>query len=189
MGVITIGRRIYRSFVPSKTPAERWFAEVSKRSGIQAVPQMLGPQIDPSQGITIGSNCLLERDISFWLSIDAGANPRIDIGDRVYIGRNSFIGSYQPITIGPTAMIGANSYIISGNHRFYRRDIPIADQGFAGGPVTIEKDAWIGTHATVLPGVTIGQGAIVGAGAVVTRSIPAYEIWTGVPARFLRNRP
>ena len=58
-------------------------------------------------------------------------------------------------------------------------DIAIKDQGFEGAPITIEDDVWLGTHVVVLPGVTIGRGAIVSAGSVVNRDIPAWEIWGG----------
>jgi acetyltransferase-like isoleucine patch superfamily enzyme len=55
-------------------------------------------------------------------------------------------------------------------------------------PVLIEKYADIGEHALIMPGVTIGEGALIGAGAVVTKSVPKYEIWVGNPARKLRDR-
>ena len=54
--------------------------------------------------------------------------------------------------------------------------------------VLIGKDAWIGANVTILKGISIGDGAIIGANAVVTRNIPPYEIWGGVPAKFLKNR-
>ena len=56
-------------------------------------------------------------------------------------------------------------------------------------PVVIEDDVWLGTHVVVLPGVTIGKGAIIGASSVVTKDIPAYEVWAGVPAKFIKRRP
>ena len=86
-------------------------------------------------------------------------------------------------------MIGPFCHILSGNHRFDRRDIPVRKQGHDIAPVAIEDDVWLGTHVVVLPGVTIGKGAIVAAGAVVNKDIPAYEIWGGVPAKFIKERP
>ncbi len=68
-------------------------------------------------------------------------------------------------------------------------DIPISLQGYRPErAVTISDDVWIGRNAVVLPGVTIGRGAIVGAGAVVTHSVPDYAIVAGVPAKILRFR-
>jgi len=109
--------------------------------------------------------------------------------EQAYIARNTYIGIFQPISIGAFAQIGAYSYIISANHSYEKRDIPIRLQGYVGAPIVIEDDAWLGTHVVVLPGVTIGKGAIVAAGSVVNRDIPQYEVWGGVPAKFLKNRP
>jgi maltose O-acetyltransferase len=111
------------------------------------------------------------------------------LDDSVFIGRNTYIGAFQPIEIGRASMIGAYSYIVSGNHRFDRRDIPIREQGFSGKAVVLEEDVWLGTHVVVLPGIRIGRGAIVAAGSVVNRDVPAYEIWGGVPAKFIGTRP
>jgi acetyltransferase-like isoleucine patch superfamily enzyme len=94
-----------------------------------------------------------------------------------------------PITIGDNTLIGAYSYIVSANHRFESRAAPIRDQGYRGAPIEIGEDVWIGTHVVILPGVRIGKGAIIGAGSLVNRNIPEYEIWGGVPARFIKKRP
>ncbi|WP_165864118.1 glycosyltransferase [Capsulimonas corticalis] len=139
--------------------------------------------------IEIGHGSNLERDVSLWISDDDGARARLTLGNDVYVGRNTFLGVYQPISIGADTMIGAYSYIISASHRFDRRDTPIREQGYSGAPIVIEEDVWIGTHVTILPGVTIGRGAIVGAGSMVNKDIPPYEIWGGVPARFIKERP
>jgi acetyltransferase-like isoleucine patch superfamily enzyme len=65
----------------------------------------------------------------------------------------------------------------------------IKDQGYTLGPVKIGAGAWLGTQVIILPNVTIGEGAIIGAGSVVTKSVGAYEIWGGVPARKIGDRP
>ncbi|MDF5718620.1 MAG: glycosyltransferase [Rhizonema sp. NSF051] len=139
--------------------------------------------------LEIGEKCNINQDFSLWLSPDEGANPKFVMKKEACISRNTFIGVFQPITIGEYVQIGAYSYIISANHCYERRDIPILKQGFVGAPIMIEDDAWLGTHVVVLPGVTIGKGAIVAAGSVVTKDIPAYEVWGGVPAKFIKNRP
>jgi acetyltransferase-like isoleucine patch superfamily enzyme len=138
-------------------------------------------QIRPGVGI--------ERDITIWISPDKGAHPELKLGERGFIGRHTYIGVFQPIIIGCRVLIGAYCYLISANHSIGRRDIPIVEQGFTGAPIIIEDDAWLGTHVVVLPGVTIGRGAVIGAGSVVTCNIPAWEIWGGVPARFIKSRP
>ena len=138
--------------------------------------------------IDIGEGSEVEQDVFIWLSEDPSADPRISLGKRVFIAKGIYIGAYQPITLGDNTIVGAYSYIISANHRADRRDIPIRDQGFIGAPIHIGKDVWIGTHAVILPGVTIGDGAIIGAGSVVNKSVPPYQIWAGTPAKFIKER-
>ena len=106
------------------------------------------------------------------------------------IDRNSYIGVHQTITIGRNVLIAAYYYIISGNHCYASRQIPIQKQGFfLGKPITIGDDVWLGTHVVVLEGVNIGTGAVVGTGSLVNKDIPPYEIWAGVPAKFIKERP
>jgi acetyltransferase-like isoleucine patch superfamily enzyme len=109
------------------------------------------------------------------------------IGANVFIGRNTYLGAWKPITIGNDSLIGAYCYIITGNHRFTAPDLPVRMQGYDGAPITIGRNVWLGAHGIVLPGVTIGDNAVVGAGSVVTTSIPEAEIWAGVPARRIRS--
>ena len=105
----------------------------------------------------------------------------------MFFGRNTYLGAWTPIRIGDDTLIGAYCYIISGNHRFEQRELPIRVQGYEGEPITIGRNVWLGSHVVVLPGVTIGDNAVIGAGSVVTSSIPAAEIWAGVPARKIRS--
>ena len=117
----------------------------------------------------------------------------IKIYDDVYIGPGaSFLASKSFIQIGNKVLFGPNVTIMGGDHNTseigeYIYDInnklPENDQ-----PVIIEDDVWIGTRAIILHGVTIGRGAIIGAGAVVTKSVPPYAIVGGVPAKILHFR-
>lgn len=117
----------------------------------------------------------------------------ISIGDDVFIGDGaSFGASRTTITIGSKVMFGPQVMIRGGNHNTsvkgsFMFDVkdkrPEDDQ-----PVVIEDDVWVGARATILKGVRIGRGAIVAAGAVVTRSIPPYAVAGGVPARILKFR-
>lgn len=144
---------------------------------------------DPYDCIRLEAPCCIERDVTIWFSPDTGAHLLLDMKRNVFIGRNTYLGIYQPISIGKNTIVGAYSYIISANHCYYSRDIPIQDQGFVGATIVIEDNVWIGTHVVVLPGVTIGTGAVVAAGAIVNNNIGAYEIWGGVPAKFIKMRP
>jgi maltose O-acetyltransferase len=78
--------------------------------------------------------------------------------------------------------------MITRKHGFARTDVTISDQGYTHAPIKIEDDVWVGFQAIILPGVTIGRGSIVGAGAVVTKDVPPYTVVVGVPARPLRQR-
>jgi len=131
----------------------------------------------------------LEPNVSFWFSLSTGNDARIIIGENVFIGRHAYIGSFKKITIGAETQIGAYSYIISGNHQYNSRQLHLREQGFVGQEIIIGEDVWIGTHVVILPGVVIGKGAIIGAGSVVTKKVGDYEIWGGVPARFIKMRP
>ena len=78
--------------------------------------------------------------------------------------------------------------LICGNHTFARRDVPIRAQPPQDAPIVIEDDVWLAASAIVLGGVTVGRGCVVGAGAVVTHSLPPYSIARGVPARVVGVR-
>ena len=86
-------------------------------------------------------------------------------------------------------MMGSDCVIYSRNHAFDRTDIPMMQQGYQPEkPVVIGNDVWIGGHVILLPGVHIGDGAVIGAGAVVAKSIPPYAVAVGNPARVIKYR-
>ena len=103
--------------------------------------------------------------------------------DKVVIGRNVFINSNLlamsrgGITIEDDVMIAANVQLISNNHDPYERQVLLCK------PVRIKKGAWIGAGATILPGVTVGEYAIVGAASVVTHDVPDFAVVVGNPAK------
>ncbi|MCA9936785.1 MAG: hypothetical protein KC415_22775 [Anaerolineales bacterium] len=78
--------------------------------------------------------------------------------------------------------------MITRKHGFADVQRPISEQGYTNAPIVIEDDVWIGFQAVILPGVTVGKGSIIGAGAVVTKDVPPYSIMGGVPARLIRQR-
>lgn len=114
-------------------------------------------------------------------------SKKVSLGDYSGLGVNSKI--YGTCTIGDYVMMGEDCTVITRNHRNDRTDIPMMQQGFEEErPVTIGNDVWIGDKVTILAGVEIGDGCIIGAGSVVTKSIPPYSIAAGVPARIIRSR-
>ena len=114
---------------------------------------------------------------------------RMTIGDETWIGQGCFLHSAGGITIGQAVGIGPGVKIITGTHKDLARDIPLlyCEQEFR--PVVIEQGCDLGVGAIILPGVTIGRGSIVGAGAVVTKDVAPYSVVAGIPAKLLRSRP
>jgi acetyltransferase-like isoleucine patch superfamily enzyme len=115
------------------------------------------------------------------------------IGDleNFHIGRNVFIGPHAilsadgvSVTIGDDTIIGPGLCIMAGDHEFRSAGISFRDSRRGRNePVVIRRNVWIGARVTILKGVTIGDAAVIGAGAVVTSDIPPYAIALGVPAR------
>ncbi len=113
----------------------------------------------------------------------------IEAGDYVFIGRKAHL--YANIKIGHFVIIASNVAVVGGDHRFDMVGVPIRFTGRDGLEerlTVIEDDAWIGHGAIIIAGVKIGRGAIIGAGSVVTKDVPAYAIVAGVPARLVRYR-
>ena len=124
-----------------------------------------------------------------WVNIEQG----VHFGDGLSIGNGSGIGanSYIPsdVVIGDNVMTGQELLIFTQNHRMDRTDIPMGCQGNTESKqVVIGNDVWIGSRVIILPGVHIGNGAVIGAGAVVTKDVPDFEVWGGNPARRLKSR-
>lgn len=112
----------------------------------------------------------------------------VNIGDGVYIGPMCLLSGEGGITIGDNTLIGPQVLLLTSNHVFNDVDVVVGEQGNALAPLRIGRDVWIGGHATILAGITIGDQAVVAAGAVVTRDIPARAIVAGVPAKQIGER-
>ncbi len=107
----------------------------------------------------------------------------LSVGGNTTIGNDGFFDARDGITIGSCVNIAAEVRIYTREH-----DIDAPDFGEIGGPVVIDDYAYIGTRVTILPGVTIGYGAVVASGAVVTKDVPPYMLVGGVPANVIRER-
>lgn len=110
----------------------------------------------------------------------------IEIGDNSGLGLNCRVTG--PLKIGNDVMIGPDVMIFTQNHETSRLDIPMRLQTAPKKPVEIEDDVWIAARAIILPGIKISRGAIVGAGAVVTKDVPEYAVVGGNPARVIKYR-
>ncbi|CCF45877.1 galactoside O-acetyltransferase [Colletotrichum higginsianum] len=117
------------------------------------------------------------------LQVDYGCN--ITVGDRFYANFNCVILDCAHVTIGDRVMFATGVSLITATHETglqSRRDnIEYAE------PITIGDDCWIGANVTVLPGVKIGKGCTIGAGALVNRDIPDYSVAVGVPAKVVKK--
>jgi acetyltransferase-like isoleucine patch superfamily enzyme len=113
---------------------------------------------------------------------------RMVIGDGTWIGQQCFLHSAGGIVVGRNVGIGPGVQILTSSHRLDQLDRPILHADLVFAPVTIEDDGDLGAAAVILPGVTVGRGAQVGAGAVVSSDVPAYAIVAGVPARPIGSR-
>ena len=134
--------------------------------------------------LSIGDDCQVKKE-----SMLLAKSARLTVGNRCSVGRYTEISCEDvDLTIGNDVRIATQVWMGTGNHVFRDADKPIVEQGAEQHPITVEDDVWIGTHAVILPGVTLGRGAVVAAGAVVTKSVPPFSIVAGVPARVVKSR-
>jgi acetyltransferase-like isoleucine patch superfamily enzyme len=117
--------------------------------------------------------------------------PKITIGNNVSIQHDCHIGAINKITIGNNVLIASKVYISDHFHGEITKEAlllaPSLRKLYSKGPVIIEDNVWLGEGVVVLPGVTIGENSIIGANAVVTRSIPRDSVAAGNPARIVRE--
>lgn len=131
--------------------------------------------------------CLLGKNVNVEQGAYFGSGRDIEIGDNSGIGINCHLPSN--VKIGKDVMIGPDVLIIGENHDFSDINVPMRLQGYKSSePVRISDDVWIGARVIILPGVKIGKGVVIGAGAVVTKDIPPYAICVGNPARVIKFR-
>ena len=140
-----------------------------------------GMHLDTSKGpIRIGSWCKIH--------CMAMAGP-IDVGDRVLLNLGTDVsGREAKVVIGDDVLVAPRVSIIASSHNYKERSRTIRSQGTTGADIAIGNDAWLCTNVVVLPGVSIGAGAVVGANSVVTRDCEAYGIYVGSPARKIGER-
>ncbi len=141
-------------------------------------------EIPNGRRVSLGSRVKLGKDIHLM----AWPEGKLTVGDDTYIGRNTIVLAHQSVSIGKDCLIAPFCHITDVNHGIEAGEL-IRKQPLASEPVVIEDDVWLGAGCSVLPGVTIGAGAVIGARAVVTKDIPPNAIAVGVPARVIGTRP
>lgn len=132
--------------------------------------------------VTLGSRVELEHDV--FIKVAAGS---LRIGDFTFVGRGCQFDIVESVFVGDHTLLAPGVFVTDHTHN-HKAGALLDQQGERSAPVKIGSDVWIGAHAVVLLGVTIGDGAIVGAGAVVTKDIEPYGIVAGVPARVIGTR-
>lgn len=155
-------------YLPSSqvSPSSRWVRGIACR------------WIFPSAGRHLN----VERNAYF------GGGRKVSIGHNSGLGLSTWLSARGGITIGDNVMMGPEVMIFTTNHRIDDLNRPMNQQGLRDEAVVIGDDVWIGARAILLPGVHIGSGAVVAAGAVVTRDVPPGAIVGGNPARIIRRR-
>ena len=136
-------------------------------------------------GIKIGDNAIIGRNTI--LSCKEGS---IVLKDYANISSNCSLLSETQISIGQHSFLAGHCYLVAGgNHSFERTDVPIMFQPSQDkGGIGIGEDCWLGASVTVLDGISLGKGCVVGAGTVLTESFPQYSIVVGNPGRKIRDR-
>ena len=130
--------------------------------------------------IKIGSNTRLQKNVYI------GSGNNVVIGENCQINENVRLDN---VSIGNNVMIAREVVFLGKTHNSDSLNIPMSEQGFSDKFYsTVGNDVWIGLRTIVLPGVEIGERAIIGAGSVVTKNIPPATVWGGVPAKLIKSR-
>ena len=141
---------------------------------------------DPRR-ITVGDRCSIHRGVTFWTHDYGPGHGRIILGRSVTLLTDVVLNSMVSISIGDEAALGHGCYLQDNDHGT-EPGLPVMRQPSHGSAITIGQDVWFGARCIVLKGVTVGDGTVVGAGAVVARSLPPGVVAVGTPARPVRQR-
>jgi len=173
-------------FIPGKignTIRRKWFGRHFHKHGVVNIEfgcEFVSPQaMKFDSHVSIGKNAFFAADGG---SITVGNNTAFNINVHI----NASVGGL--IQIGEDCLIGPNVVMRTAGHRYDIDSTLIRQQGHAFLDIHIDDDVWIGANTVILGGVHISRGAIIGAGAVVTKDVPSYAIAVGVPANVIKYR-
>ena len=161
----------------------RCFGADDRVSRLQRTPARYYPKVLRALGAEIGQDVTFRSGLAFD-NVDKGL-AGLNIGERAYIGPGVFFDLAASITMEPEAVLAPKVVLITHGdvgERMLGKLIKRKE-----GPIVLKKGCWVGTGALIMPGVTVGECAVVGAGAVVTGDVPDYTVVAGVPARSLRK--
>jgi len=123
-------------------------------------------------GAKIGRDCIVRNTAVCWKP------DNLTVGDNSWIDSDVNLYSVDRITIGSNCVVSTGAFLCTATHDIRKEDFPLTTA-----PIVMEDGAWVAARAIVLPGVTLHEGCVVGAGAVVTKDVPAWTIVAGNPAR------
>jgi acetyltransferase-like isoleucine patch superfamily enzyme len=176
----------YRYFIGLMRSARKlWFSLQGMKTG--AGTQLPSILVNWPHQVKIGNDCRLEHHICFKYDGIWQPGPGIIIGNRNFIGNNCEFNIKKSIQIGDDNLIASGCRFIDHDHGIEPGKL-MKDQACTEASIIIGNDVWIGANAIILKGVTIEDGAIIAAGAVVNRLVQANEIWAGVPAKKIGDR-
>lgn len=136
------------------------------------------------KNITIGKHFQVNPDVKIFSS-----EGKLIIGNDVFLNYNCFLSADRSrIMIGNDCLFANNVTVWCSNHGYENSNLLIREHDRRMKGVSIGNDVWLGAHSVILPGVTIKDGSVVAAGAVVTRDVPSYSVVAGVPARVIKKR-
>lgn len=176
---------------------------IGKNFRCDSIPKIM---IDKSAKLTIGDNVELRRSLEIRVhqssEVKIDSNVRIDRGVRILgtnqaiihlkegvrVGLYSVFNGGDSISVGEKCLISGFVYLQTSMHGFKDKSMNVQAQGYDHAPVVLENDCWLGTHVVVLPGVTLGQGVVVGSNAVVSKPIEKYKVVGGIPAKEIKER-
>ena len=133
--------------------------------------------------INIESNVRIDRGVR----ILAANKSKITIKSGARIGLYTVFNGGDSIYIGEKVLVSGYVYLQTSMHN-HKKGTNVQDQGYSHAPVHLENDVWLGAHVVILPNCTIGEGAVVGSNAVVTKSVKAFDIVGGIPAKEINER-
>ena len=147
-------------------------------------PFSLGPgheiRLEREARVQVGRGVRFSRDFSAYVL------GTLQIGDGVFFNRGCSLAVYSSLQIGAGTLFGEYVSIHDENHALSPLELPLAQRGYTVAPITIGSNVWVAAKVTILPGVQIGDNAVIGANAVVTGPIPANSVAVGAPARVVR---
>lgn len=134
--------------------------------------------------VTVGRNCMIRPSSYYGKDLGEG----LEVGDNSSIGPNTYVGCSGKIKIGANVMFGPRCSLFAENHNFSDVKTTIKSQGVSQKGIIIEDDCWIGSNVIILDGVTIGEGSVIGAGTLITKSIPAGSVVIDERNKRIRGR-